>query len=183
MWLLAAVLLLSLISISADAANYKFNMSYIYFGNSSAYTTLVDTTQNSLSEVAPNYFTLNSNGSLVVTNAVSQSFVNDMHSQGIRVVPYLTNDWGNQIGINALNNRDALSESIVNAVATYNLDGVNIDIENLNENQRAIYVDFIRLLRAKLPVEKTIAVAVAANPYNNSTGWSASYDYALLAQH
>lgn len=44
--------------LSAAALEYKFNMSYIYFGNASNYQTLVDNTRNSLNEVAPDYFTL-----------------------------------------------------------------------------------------------------------------------------
>ncbi len=168
---------------NAVAAGLKFNMSYIYFGNSSGYTKLVDGTQNSLNEVSPNYFALDSSGNLVITNAVSTSFVNDMHARGIEVVPYLTNDWDQQIGIDALSNREALAISIAQAIDTYNLDGVNVDLENLNQYQRADYVDFVRLLREKIPAGKKIAVAVAANPYGHNTGWQGSYDYAGLAAY
>lgn len=158
-------------------------MSYIYFGSSTNYTKLVDAAQDELGEVAPNYFTLDDGGNLAFTNALSQSFIDDMHARGIRVVPYLASDWSNQqAGISALANRDALSTSLADAVARYNLDGVNIDLENLNQNQRADYVDFIRLLREKLP-GKTVAVAVAANPWGATTGWQGSYDYRGLAQY
>lgn len=183
LWLCFAIVLSFASGINADALDYKFNMTYIYFGNASAYTKLVDSTQNSLNEVAPNYFSLDTDGKLVITNAADISFVDDMHTRGISVVPYLTNDWNQQSGINALNNREILSDAIAQAVKAYNLDGINVDIENLNQNQRADYVDFIRLLREKLPAGKTIAVAVAANPYGAVTGWQGSYDYAGLAQY
>ncbi|SHH94492.1 Spore germination protein YaaH [Sporobacter termitidis DSM 10068] len=183
LWLCAAVFLSLFSGISADALDYKFNMSYIYFGSSTGYTSLVDGAQDSLDEVAPNYFTLDASGSLKLTNAVSPAFVSDMHARNIRVVPYLTNDWANQTGVNALNNREALSTSIAAAVAAYNLDGVNVDIENVNQDQRAAYVDLLRLLREKLPAGKTIAVAVAANPWGATTGWQGSYDYTGLAQY
>ena len=69
------------------------------------------------------------------------------------------------------------------AVILYNLDGVNIDIENVTSLQREDYVDFARLLRAYLPEGKTLAVSVAANPWGLDTGWQGSYDYAGLAEY
>jgi spore germination protein YaaH len=168
---------------SAEAAGYKFNMSYIYFGSVSDYTRLVDNTQNSLDEVAPNYFALKSDGSLVLTSAVSTAFVEDMHRRGIDVVPYLSNDWSRSVGRAALKSREKLAESLAEAVETYGLDGVNIDIENLTAADRADYVDFVRLLRSLLPAGKKLAVAVAANPWGLDTGWQGSYDYAGLAEY
>ena len=44
-------------------------------------------------------------------------------------------------------------------------------------------MDFIRLLREKLPGDKILAVAVAANPYYTNSGWQGSYDYAELAKY
>ena len=179
---LALALSLALV-LPANALDYKFNMSYIYFGNSSDYPTLVSSAQNSLNEVAPAYFSLNTQGELVLTSAVSTGFVSEMHEKGILVVPYLTNDWVRNTGIAALNNMDALTDDLAAAVLKYNLDGVNIDIENVTEAQRNDYIAFVRLLRAKLPAGKRIVVAVAANPYGLKTGWNGSYDYAGLAEY
>lgn len=181
LWLLTALLLIPVTG-TAAAADSRFSMSYIYFGDSSGYTSLVDKTKNSLHEVAPNYFNLHPDGKLQLTNAVSPDFVKDMHDRGIRVVPFLSNHWVKETGINALLNREVLTQSLADAVGFYDLDGVNIDLENLDENQRDDYVDFVRLLRERLP-DKTIAVAVAANPSGKTKGWQGSYDYARLAQY
>jgi spore germination protein YaaH len=169
--------------LKAKAAEYKFNMSYIFFSDASEYTQLVDNTQDSLNEVSPNYFSLNDNGGLVLTSTVRADFVADMHNRGIKVVPFLTNDWSRSVGEAALNNRTALSKSLADAVSVYNLDGVNIDIENVTQTQRANYIDFVRLLRAQLPMGKEIVVSVAANPYNWTTGWQGSYDYTALSAY
>lgn len=184
-----AVILTSLISgQSAGAADYKFNMSYIYFGNSSGYTALVDSAQDSLNEVAPNYFALDANGNLVITNAADRGFVDAMHVRGIRVVPYLTNDWVAETGIQALKNRESLAKAL--SLATddaeygYNLDGISLDFEGLGVSERDDYVDFVRLLYNELhPKGKTITVAVAANPWGWTGGWQGSYDYAGLARY
>lgn len=167
----------------AQAAEYKFNMSYIFFSDSSNYTAMVDSAQNSLNEVSPNYFALNNDGSLSLTATISPEFIADMHSRGIAVVPFLTNDWSRSVGKAALSNREQLSDSIAEAVSFYELDGVNIDIENVTVNEREAYVDFIRLLRLKLPEGKTVVVSVAANPYGWTTGWQGSYDYAALSEY
>ncbi len=169
--------------LSANALGYKFNMSYVYYGNSDNFVQQVSNTHGSLNEVSPNYFSLDSSGNLVLTSALSSSFVQNMHNGGVLVAPYLTNDWGQAKGIAALNNRDKLSSDIANAVTQLNLDGVNVDIENVTPNERSAYVDFVRLLRSKLGSGKIIAVAVAANPYGTTSGWAGSYDYAGLAEY
>lgn len=169
--------------VEAGAVDNKFNMSYIYFGDSENYPLLVSHTQETLTEVAPAYFSLDTEGELVQTPAVSAEFVSKMHDKGILVVPYLTNNWVQDTGIAALENMDKLSDDLAAAVVKYNLDGVNIDIENVTEAQRSDYVAFVRLLREKLPAGKRIVVAVSANPYGKTEGWPGSYDYAGLARY
>jgi spore germination protein YaaH len=161
----------------------RYNMSYVYFGNSALYTSLVDNTDGSLDEIAPSYFDLNEDGTLKLTPAINRKFINDMHERGIKVVPFLSNHWDRQKGINALNNRELLASQVADAIEEYGLDGVNVDIENMTENERDIYTDFVRLLREKLPDGKIVSVAVVPNPYKLTSGWHASYDYAGLARY
>ncbi|MFB0921075.1 MAG: glycoside hydrolase, partial [Oscillospiraceae bacterium] len=93
---------------SAAALDYKYNMSYIYFGKSDSYAQLVNNTQNSVNEVSPDFFALDSNGNLVITSDASDSFTDAMHQKGVLVVPYLTHDWDRSKGVAALNNLDRL---------------------------------------------------------------------------
>lgn len=193
LFLCTAILLTVLSGVKAGALDYKFNMSYIYFGGASGYIGLVDKAQNSLNEVAPNYFNLDEFGNLVTTNAASKTFVEQMHQKGIKVVPFLSNHWLEDVGIAALENRVNLAKALAQAadvdyegdnVVGYNLDGICIDLENLKEDQRANYVDFVRQLHDLLePMGKTVTVAVAANPNGYNTGWQGSYDYAELAKY
>lgn len=192
-WRMLAVLMaFSLLIISVGAAptaadisvqSERFNMSYVYFGNSSGYTGLVDDTKGALDDISPSYFDLNEDGTLKLTFAVDRKFVDDMHERGVRVTPFLSNHWNRQTGINALANKEQLSSQIVAAIAEYNLDGVNVDIENVTETERESYTDFVGLLRQKLPTGKSLSVAVAANPWNMTTGWHGSYDYIKLAEY
>jgi len=161
----------------------RFNMSYVYFGDSGRYTELVDNAKGSLNDISPSYFDLEDDGSLKITAAMEEEFIADMHLRGIKVTPFLSNHWDREKGITALNNREQLTEQIKAVVDEYNLDGVNVDIENMTHNEAADYVDLVRLLREKLPEGKSVSVAVAVNPYGIAEGWQASYDYAALAQY
>jgi len=168
---------------TAGAGMEKFNMSYIYFGDSSSYIYHVEQTKDSLNEVSPNYFNINDDGTLKLTSAVDTAFVKEMHKRGIKVVPFLSNHWDREKGISALNSRKALAREIANAVKKYDLDGIHVDIENLTEAERDSYTDFVRLLRSELPSGKVVAVAVAANPFWADSGWQGSYDYEGLARY
>lgn len=156
-------------ALMANAAN-RYNMSYIYFGDTNSYYQHVESTLNSLQEISPNYFNLKEDGSLDLTMAVDTHFIRQMHLKGIKVIPFLSNHWNRAKGIKALENREKLAQELSDAVIRYELDGVNVDIENVTEAERDLYTDFVRLLRDKLPKGTTLAVAVAPNPRNLTKG-------------
>ena len=177
----AAALCCLTLSLTAFSAGPRLSMSYLYYtgGDSAA----VASAEGALNEVSPAWFELTADGSLKVSSAASRTFVNEMHAQGIRVVPFLSNHWDREVGAAALRNADTLTDQLARAVTQYNLDGVSLDLENMTKDHAAAYTNLTAMLRRKLPKGKTIAVAVAANPRNFTTGWHASYDYKGLAQH
>ena len=164
-----------------NGATGKFNMSYLYFANTDTYIEKVDQSGNSLQTVSPSYFDLNKDGSL--QEKVDPKFVKAMQARGIKIVPFLSNHWNREVGQAALRNKESLVNEIVTAINKYQLDGVHIDIENLIETDRADYVDLMKLLRDKLPTEKEVSIAVAANPSGINRGWQGSYDYSELAKY
>lgn len=184
---LAMVSFISVVSfrqtpVEAAALPDKFNMTYIFYGKQEEQTQFVDDTKGALNEVAVNYFNLNSNGVLVITD-MNVQFIEAMHRRSIKVVAFLSNHWDNGKAKKALARPDKLAQEISDAVYRYNLDGVNIDIENINESDRASLTLFIKLLREKLPANRSLSVAVAVNPFGRSTGWAGAYDYGKLAQY
>ncbi|MDP4109747.1 MAG: glycosyl hydrolase family 18 protein, partial [Bacillota bacterium] len=160
----------------------RYAMSYVYFGSASQQIQNVSLSYNTLNTVSPSYFDINADGTLKISG-VSESFILAMHDNGIRVVPFLSNGWDRQSGINALKGMDKLSDGIAQVVETYNLDGINVDLENLTELQRADYTRFIKLLREKIPPGKEVSVAVASNPWGTAKGWQGSYDYRALSEY
>ena len=159
----------------------KFSMTYLYGGSVSQQIAKVKQA-GTFDTVSPSYFDINSQGKLVV-NTVSTELVNEMHAMGIKVVPMLSNHWDRNGGKLALANPEALAAEIAENVKKYNLDGVNVDIENVTQTERDKYTRLVAELRRLIPAEKEVSVAVAANPNGWTTGWHGSYDYEALAQH
>ena len=168
---------------NGQAGAAKLGMSYLYFGRPSEYVALVDTTKGALNVVAPNFFDLTEDGLLKITDKLNTDFIAEMRRKNIKVIPFLSNHWNREIGIRALERRDTLAKQIADAVERYGLDGVNVDIENVTERERDAYVQFIRAIRAALPKDKEVSVAVSAVPDGTPTGWQRSYDYKALAEH
>ncbi|WP_205599188.1 glycosyl hydrolase family 18 protein [Oceanobacillus halotolerans] len=168
---------------SVSAHDASFNMSYIYFGNTTSQIQAVDRTNENLNVVSPSYFDLNQDGTLKLTPMLDRHFIQEMHNRGIKVVPFVSNHWDRELGRTALENREVLTDQIAKAIIDYELDGVNVDIENVTEVDRDNYTDFVKLLREKLPADKEISVAVAANPNHWDKGWHGSYDYKALSEH
>ncbi len=178
--LVSTLALSSLLPVSAASDHYV--LGYLYHGTEQQYYEYVNQTGNVLDTVAPSYFNIAEDGSLVL-NHPSTSFIEQMHAKGLKVVPFLSNHWNRTAGINALKDVETLSTQIASYVEEYNLDGVNVDIENVTHEQKDQYTELVRLLREKLPEGKELSVAVAANPNNWQVGWHGSYDYAALAEH
>ena len=179
-WAAAALCCCLLLASAPLAAGAKLNMAYLY-GAAGGSTAAVARADGTLDEVSPGYFELNPDGSLKLTGGISRSAVAQLQAQGVRVVPFLSNHWDRELGAAALENREALARQLAEAVAAYGLDGVSLDLENMTAEHRQPYVELAQRLRSLLPAGKTLAVAVAANPRNFTTGWHASYDYSQLA--
>lgn len=171
-------------SVKAEASSSKgkFTMSYLFFGNSNSYTSQVDKSGQTLDVVSPSYFHINADGSLQLSDSLLDSFITDMHQRGKKVVPFLSNDFDRTLGEKAIDNREALVNQIVEAIEDHKLDGINMDIENVDAAYRDKYTDMVKMLRDKLPSGMEVSVAVAANPTGATKSWIALYDYKALAE-
>ena len=115
----------------------KISMAYLY-GNYD-YISLVNRNDNSVNVVSPSYFDLDDNGNLSL-NYVDKTLIKEMHSKSIRVTPFLSNHWDRAKGRAALSNREQLSNDLAYVINQYNLDGINIDIENVTEKDKENYI-------------------------------------------
>jgi spore germination protein YaaH len=168
---------------NAYAKDKRYNMTYLYFGDTRTFIRNVDKAKDNLHTVSPSYFDLDDAGNLVLNGIIDRGFVEAMEERDIRVVPFLSNHWDRAKGRAALANRKALAKQVADAVIEYGFHGVNVDIENVTEADREAYTDFVRLVREELPSKKEVSVAVAANPKGINTGWQGSYDYEALERY
>lgn len=179
---IAGLIAVSIPFYSLSKNNRRYAMSYIYFGSHSSQLEYVALAQESLSAVSPSYFDIQSDGSVKV-NYISESYIEKVKAMGLKIVPFLSNHWDRAAGIAALSNIDETVNAVISAINKYNLDGINIDIENVTHNQREQYTELVKKLRQALPSSKEVSVAVAANPYGWTEGWHGSYDYGELAKY
>ncbi len=168
--------------ISALAASDRYLMGYLYTGTDIDQIAYVDAARGALDVVSPSYFDIRPDGTLKL-NYLSPYFIKTMHDKGIRVVPFLSNHWHREGGIAALRDPKSLAKQLADYIEEYDLDGINVDIENVTHNERDAYTELVRLLREYLPDDKEVSVAVAANPHGWQTGWHGSYDYEALAKY
>lgn len=82
-----------------------------------------------------------------------------------------------------ISNPERAAQEIYDAIMKYNLDGINVDIENITHADRENFTKFVRLLLEKLPSSKEVSVAVAANPNGWTQGWHGAYDYRELSKN
>ncbi|NOU66482.1 glycoside hydrolase [Paenibacillus sp. LMG 31461] len=164
----------------ATVAQGKFNMSYLFSGAPSTYTSQVNKSGDTLDVVSPSYYHINEDGTIEVTD-LQASFITEMHRQGKRVVPFLSNDFDKTIGEKAIDERETLVKELVASIKANQLDGIQLDIENVGAEYRDKYTDFVKMLRAELPSTMEVSVAVAANPTGSMTNWIGLYDYKALA--
>ncbi|WP_407271541.1 LysM peptidoglycan-binding domain-containing protein [Radiobacillus sp. PE A8.2] len=164
-------------------ASEVINLGYLYFGNTNEYVNTVKQTNLSMNVVSPSYFDINPDGTLKLTYQVDLQFVEEMHQQGLRVVPFLSNHWNRDVGRAMLANKELAAQQIADAIERFNLDGVNVDIENITDEDRDDFTAFVRLLRQKVPSTKDVSVAVAANPNGWTQGWHGAYDYTNLGKY
>ncbi len=179
---------LTLQSISAFSDDIKstkpdFHMTYSYLDAGNALIETLNRTGDFLDVVAPGYFDLTSDGHLKLTAQFDPSTIEQMQKSNYRVVPFLSNHWDRDVGRAALKNRKTLIKEIVEIIERYNLDGINVDIENITHEDRDNFTLFIKELRESLPKGKELSVAVPANPKGYTTGWYGAYDNKKLAEY
>ncbi len=172
---------LFILPFSAVASTNDVHLSYLYGSTTSTYIKNIDLTKGSLNTTTPLFYELNADGSL--KSLVDKSLVEALHNRGLKVVPFISNHFDRKLGQTAMKNRELLSTQLADSVVKNNLDGIDIDIENLNHTDKEAFTDFIRLLRKKLPKNKILSIAVAANPNGWTAGWHGSYDFLKLSEY
>lgn len=161
----------------------KVNLTWDYY---SEYATAPDrsgTKFDGVNVVSPAFFYLDTDGKLQENVGDSgQAYIQWAKNNGYKVWPMVSNAVAAKSNLNItskiMNSYEArknLIEDIVNMCVKYNLDGINIDFENMKADDKDMYSRFIIELEPRLKdMGKTLSVDVTA-PDGGET-WSMCFD-------
>lgn len=131
--------------------------------------------------ISPAFFYLQKDGNGVVLANVGEKgedYLDWAHSNGYKVWPMLSNNSLRDTTSAMLNDfysRNYLIESILYACEIYDIDGINLDFENLNLEDKDEYTKLIIELKPRLnALGKVLTVDVTAP--DGSENWSLCYD-------
>ena len=131
--------------------------------------------------VSPTFFTLQKLGKgNIVANVGTRgtNYINWAHNNGYKVWASFSNNSLKDTTSEILNDyelRQKLIDNIITAVVTYNIDGINMDFENIYEADKLMYSRLIIELAPRLrELGKVLSVDVTAP--DGSPDWSLCYD-------
>ncbi|MCX7709826.1 MAG: glycosyl hydrolase family 18 protein [Clostridia bacterium] len=128
--------------------------------------------------VSPTWFQVaNEKGDLI--NRAVPKYMDWAHKNGYKVWAMLTNDFGDtKMTHKLLNSTDArenLIRQILAFASLYKLDGINIDFENINIQDKDALTQFVREITPFLR-EQGLVVSMCVSPMDGSENWSLCYD-------
>jgi spore germination protein YaaH len=120
----------------------------------------------------------------MVTVKVDLSYVKWAHENGKKVWPLFGNRFDPVLTNALVSNpvkRQQVIATIKNTLISYDIDGINVDFENIDIKNKADFVAFVREMSEALrPAGKTVTVDLTRT--NPDPNWSGSYDRMALGQ-
>lgn len=132
--------------------------------------------------VSPTWFSLKEDG--IVANIADMRYVNWAHERGYQVWALFSNSFDPGLTNKMLTDsrlRNKVIKQILSYVDLYELDGINLDFENVNLQDKDLFVQFVRELTPLLH-EKNLTVSLDLTFHSLSENWSMFYDRARLGQ-
>lgn len=169
-----------------DKVEGKVNLVWDYYSEYAKAPDRTGETMDGVNVVSPSFFSLErgSNGE-IYDNAKDDGaeYIEWAHNNNYQVWAMFSNnslkDTTSQI-LNDYEERETMIENIMDLVEEYNLDGVNVDFENMNESDKDVYSRFLIELAPRLKkIGKTLSVDVTAP--DGSETWSLCFDRNTIA--
>ncbi len=136
--------------------------------------------------VSPAFFAFKEGGNgEILDNAgeAGKRYIDWAHQNGYKVWPIFSNSSMLKTTSSYLNEeekRDALIETIVSLAEKYNVDGINLDFENMKQEDKDVYSQFVIELAPRLrDTGKVLSVDVTAP--DGAPNWSLCFDRDVLA--
>lgn len=158
----------------------KINLTWDYFSTVGSAPDRNGTTIEGVNVVSPAFFYLDEDGELQENIGDSGiNYINWAHENGYKVWPMVSNaEAGIEVTSNIMNSyekRKELIEEIVNLCVKYNLDGINVDFENMKEEDKELYSRFIIELTPRIK-EFGMVISVDVTAPDGAPTWSLCFD-------
>lgn len=158
----------------------KVNMVWDYYSEYVSAPDRSGTAIDGVNVVSPSFLYLNKKGEL--TEKVGDSgkkYIEWAHTNGYKIWAMVSNaEAGLEVTskiMNSYEKREELIESIVNSCIKYNLDGINIDFENMKQEDKELYSRFIIELTPRLK-EVGLVTSVDVTAPDGGETWSMCFD-------
>lgn len=161
----------------------KINLTWDYFSQYGSAPDRSGTTIDGVNVVSPSFFYLDKSGNLRENiGSKGQAYIEWAHQNGYKIWPMVSNAEAAKESlsitseiVNNYSARQKLIESIVEKCVKYNLDGINLDFENMKQQDKDMFSRFVIELAPRLKeIGKVLSVDVTA-PDGGET-WSLCFD-------
>lgn len=161
----------------------KVNLTWDYYSEYVNAPNREGTTIDGINVVSPAFFYLDTNGDLKENIGDSgKAYIKWAKNNGYKIWPMVSNGVAANKSLNITSNimndyekRKKLIESIVNKCVEYELDGINIDFENMKSEDKDMYSRFIIELEPRLK-EIGIVLSVDVTAPDGGDTWSMCFD-------
>ena len=163
----------------------KVNLVWDYYSQVANAPDRSGTTIDGINVVSPAFYHLNTDGELEENiGEKGEAYINWAHDNGYQVWAMVQNAGSGMMDVtseimNHYDNRQALIEKIVEGCMEYNLDGINIDFENMKKEDIDLFSRFIIELEPRLK-EIGAVLSVDVTAPDGSDTWSLCFDRTVL---
>ena len=163
----------------------KVNLVWDYYSQVASAPDRSGTTIDGINVVSPAFYHLNTEGELEENiGEEGKVYIDWAHSNGYQVWAMVQNAGSGMMDVtseimNHYDNRQALIEKIVEGCMEYNLDGINIDFENMKKEDIDLFSRFIIELEPRLK-EIGAVLSVDVTAPDGSDTWSLCFDRTVL---
>lgn len=163
----------------AKAPDMRIQLGWQYALSTAEYKKVV--LQSDINTLSPRWLFLDKTG--LNRSAVDPDLVDWAHRNGKRVWVLFGNRFDQQLTHDVLTDagkRRALVDEVFNVIKENDIDGLNVDFENVGAQDRAAFTTFIRELAAAMD-KAGATLSVDLSP-DSGSDWTDAYDYAELGK-
>ena len=163
----------------------KVNLVWDYYSQVANAPDREGTSIEGINVVSPAFYNLNTDGELEENvGEEGQAYIDWAHSNGYKVWAMVQNAGSGMMNVtseimNHYDNRQKLIEAIIDECMKYDLDGINIDFENMKKEDVDLFSRFIIELEPRLR-EIGVVLSVDVTAPDGSDTWSLCFDRYVL---